>query len=1221
MSRQWTAAQSTAINTRNKTLLVSAAAGSGKTATLTERIIRSLTDSAKPADISKMLIVTFTRAAADELKSRIFSALSEALARNPSDSHLTSQLIKLGSAHICTIDSFYLELVRSNFSTLGLSASFRIADTSELEILEKSVMEETIEFMYETNESFPAFAECFTGTRNADKLSEVLLKLMSHTVSVPEGVEFLRLSAEQTKQDADREADFFDTKFGAVLRQQAIDFTEHCIHAFTTFREAVAEDPILSAAMLPSFIYDETFCRELLSSLQRENDGYLYTKITLEHFEPIRLKGLKAEFKTEKSESLKDMRKKLHDSLRGMAKSSFSKEPAVISRALADTARYTELLYLTLREYETRITAQKTRRNILDFNDIRRQTLRLLVNENGSPTQIALQYARQFSDIYIDEYQDVDPVQDLIFRAISRPDNRFMVGDIKQSIYSFRGAEPQVFADYRSTFPHVANAKEDDENMTVFMSENFRCDSSVIDFTNLVCSRIFSVCTKSIGYRSDDDLVFAKNPPCENYHAPAVEVAVVLQEKAEGNWTEDPSEPESEAPEKKQLEAAYIAEEIRRLLAEEVKADGTPILPGDIAVLFRSRSMSEYLSKELNLRGILTSESDGVRYFENPDVLMVLCFLNTVDNPHQDIFLTGTLRSPLFGFDMNDLIRIRQSCDSSFSLYDALVTCKDGEDELALRCRHFDEVLLRLRQHASSLPVDRFLRVLFESEEFVASGLLDDGSGIGTDGNLLRLYEYARTFETGTFKGLCNFIEFINTIIEEDRKMKIPPKGSSPDRVNLMTVHQSKGLEFPVCFLCGCSNRFNRKDQQSDLLFEYPTGVAMKIADSTGFARINTPMREALAANLGTKQTEEEMRVLYVALTRARERLYVTAVSSSTEEKLMQQAASRAVFCDRHTLLHCNSYLDWILIPFADPAAHPRNCRLSFVAAISSSEKTVTEEEFRPTEEIPAIKEDLALTERLKKTFAFRYPYADLRRIPAKLSVSRLSPTVLDENDTSVSLFEEKKKTAVPDFFMGVKNHIPTAAERGTATHLFFQFCDFSRIQTYGIQEEIARLAEKRFIPPNIASLIHVEDLERFLNSELLAEIQKAKTVIREQRFNLFLSPKFFTEDPDFCAKLIDEKLAVQGVIDLILITEDNQLCLYDYKTDRLSIREQKDPSLAAKRINELHSLQLSYYAHAAALLFDRPCDRLSVYATQVGKLFDIKPRPLTVPKDNIDIL
>ncbi len=1220
MSRQWTAAQSTAINTKNKTLLVSAAAGSGKTATLTERIIRSLTDPTEPADISKMLIVTFTRAAADELKSRIFSALSEALAKNPSDRHLTSQLIKLGNAHICTIDSFYLELVRSNFSVLGLSASFRIADTSELEILEKSVMEETVEFMYETNEAFPAFAECFTGTRSADKLSEVLLKLMSHTVSVPEGIEFLRLSAEQTAQDADCETDFFNTKFGAILRRQAIDLVEHCFGVFSASCEAIAEDPILTNAMLPSFSYDESFCRELLTELKSESDGYLHAKTKLEHFEPIRLKGLKAEFKTENSENLKDMRKKLHDSLRDMAKNSFSKEPAVISRALADTAHYTELLYLTLREYEMRITAQKSRRNILDFNDIRRQTLRLLVNSDGTPTEIALQYAEQFSDIYIDEYQDVDPVQDLIFRAISRPTNRFMVGDIKQSIYSFRGAEPQVFSNYRSTFPHMAAAKETDESMTVFMSENFRCDSSVIDFTNLVCSRIFSACTDSIGYRSDDDLVFAKKPPYEDYHAPLVEVAVILQEKAEDNLTEESVDSDSEAPEKKQLEAIYIAEEICRLLAEEVKADGTPFLPGDIAVLFRSRSMSEYLSRELNQRGILTSESDGVRYFENPDVLMVLCLLNTVDNPHRDIFLTGTLRSPLFGFDMNDLIRIRQSCDASFSLYDALVSCKDGEDELALRCRRFDEVLLRLRQHAMALPVDRFLRVLFESEEFIASGLLDDGSGAGTGGNLLRLYEYARTFEAGTFKGLCNFIEFINTIIEEDRKLKIPPKGSSPDRVNLMTVHQSKGLEFPVCFLCGCANRFNRKDQQADLLFEYPTGIAMKIADSTGFARINTPMREALAANLAMKQTEEEMRVLYVALTRARERLYVTAVSPSTEEKLMQQAAARASFCDRHTLLRCNSYLDWILIPFADPMVEPHRCRLSFVAAVSKATDVLVEE-VRSPKTTPMAKEDPALTEHLRQVFAFRYPYADLRRIPAKLSVSRLSPTVLDENDTSVSLFEEEKKAPIPDFFMGVKNHHATAAERGTATHLFFQFCDFSRIQTYGVREEIARLTEKRFLPSNIAELIHVEDLERFLNSDLLAEIQRAKSVIREQRFNLFLSPELFTEDSAFAARLTDEKLAVQGVIDLILITEDNRLCLYDYKTDRLSKLEQADPSLAAKRMNELHGLQLSYYAHAAALLFDRPCDRLCVYATHVGRLFDIAPRPLAVPKETIDIL
>jgi len=1218
MSRQWTPAQCAAMNTRNKTLLVSAAAGSGKTATLTERIIRSITDPQHPADISKMLIVTFTRAAAEELKSRILRALSEELAKNPSDRHLTSQLIKLGSAKICTIDAFYLELIRSHFSTLGLPASFRIADTAELEILSRSVMEETVEYFYETDESFPAFAECFAGTRSMDQLTNVLIDLDVQAASVPEGIEFLKTCAKQTQDDANK--DFFATGFGTILCDRSLNFAEHALSVFQSAYKYLQDIPEIAAAMLPSFSYDLDFCKMLVEALKDPENGYVRAKELLESFSPIRLKRLKSELATEESENFKSLRTKLHTQLRDLGKKSFSKSPESIRRAMEDTARYTDKLYQVLKEFEDRISEEKKRRSILDFNDVRRNTLRLLVNADGSPTSVALQYAEQFSDVYIDEYQDVDRVQDLIFRSISRSDNRFMVGDIKQSIYSFRGAEPQVFAEYRNLFPNLSSeAAKSSNSATIFMSENFRCDSNVILFTNMICSRVFSACADSIGYQKEDDLVFAKPIELESYESPTVNVTVLLSEKNSQSDEEDQDD-DVDPLEKKELEAEYVALEIERLLHHEKKANGTAIMPGDIAILFRSRSMSDYLAKALQKRGILTSENDGDRYFENPDVLMTLCLLNTVDNPHRDVFLAGTLRSPLFGFSMDDLIRIRSYCNDTYSLYDALVAYKQETNSLAEKCRQFDELLENLRYHASALPVDRFLRVIMESDLFLSSGILSAQNETGDGGNLLRLYEYARTFEAGSFKGLYNFIEFINTIIESDQKMKVPPKGSSPDRVNLMTIHQSKGLEFPVCFLCGMGNRFNRQDQYESLLFEYPAGVAMKISDSTGFARINTPMREALVANTEIRQIEEEMRVLYVALTRARERLYVTANSTSTEDSLMKSAASRARFCDRHTLLRCNSYLDWILIPLADPSTDQSCCTLSFLTArdlLSFEEKYVNDPCVPGSPEVS----NSELAELLREKYAFVYPYADFRRIPAKLSVSRLSPDALDENDSSVDLFEASRTTTVPDFFVTDQPTKATAAERGTATHLFLQFCDFGYAKRNGVQAEISRLAEKRFIAPQMVDLIYSQELERFLESDLFAQIQGSKKIIREQRFNIFLSPENFSMNEKFRKKIQNEKLAVQGVIDLILIDDKGNLMLYDYKTDRLTREELENPVLAQDKMNRVHGLQLSYYAHAASLLFGKPCDRVCVYSTHAGRLLDIIPQPLTVSDEILDTL
>lgn len=1221
MERQWTPAQSAAMNIRNKTLLVSAAAGSGKTATLTERIIRSLTDREAPADISKMLIVTFTRAAAEELKNRIFSALSKALAKDPANRHLTNQLVKLGSARICTIDSFYLELVRSNFSQLGIPASLRIGDGAELEVLRKTVMEEVVDSFYDTREEFPAFAECFTGTRSADRLCTILLDLYMSVSSVPEGVEFLRINAEGMKRDADAQTDFFSTAYGQILCSRTADTVRYCLSVFESACAYLSECEAHATALLPSFDYDRTFCLLLLDALKNREEGYHRTKDLLESFQPIALKRLKSEFITEESESYKALRTRLHAKLRELAKKSFSKEPKTILRAMKDTTRYTSLLYELLKQFEARFSEEKLRRGIMEFNDVRRLTLRLLVDEHGEATPTAKQYAKEFTDIYIDEYQDVDQVQDMIFRAISTKTNRFMVGDIKQSIYGFRGAEPQVFSNYRATFPeHQDPSATDSNELTVFMSENFRCDESVIRFTNLICSRLFSACADSIGYRAADDLVFSKRKPSEDYQSPAVKIAVLLTTPDVGE--DETGEEEQEPLEKFEAEAAYIASEIHRLISQETKADGTPILPGDIAVLFRSRKISPFVAQALREYGILSSESDGDRYFENPDVLMVLCLLNAIDNPHRDIFLAGALRSPIFGFSMDDLIRIRRSSDDTYSLYDALLSYKEGEDELARKCRDFDHTLSSFRKNAKTLPVDRFLRTLFESDSFIASGLVSDRTESGDGGNLLRLYEYARTFEAGSFKGLYNFIEFINTIIEDDKKMKVPPKGTSPDRVNLMTIHQSKGLEFPVCFICGTGAWFNREDQRSSLLFEYPTGVAMKISDSTGFARINTPMREALAANSGIRQSEEEMRVLYVALTRARERLYVTATSKVSKEKIMKQAASRAKFSSRYSLLNCNCYLDWILTSLADPTVHADYCKLSFYSAqqITEPNSPIDSEEEKEPSCQPAIL-DQALCAELKEKFSFRYPYTDFRRIPAKMSVSRLSPDILDETDDSIDLFEQEHRTRIPDFFISGKQSASGAAERGTATHLFLQFCDFANAKKNGINEEISRLVEKRFIPQGIADLLYTEELETFLHSELMTYIENASQIIREQRFNLFLSPDQFTTQPYLKDMLRGENMAVQGVMDLVLIDGEGRITLFDYKTDRLREEERQNPALAARQMNRTHGLQLSYYAQAVSLLFDRPCDRVCVYSTHAGRLFDIDVLPLTIPPSVIDNL
>ncbi|MBE6667294.1 MAG: helicase-exonuclease AddAB subunit AddA [Ruminococcaceae bacterium] len=1214
--RIWTKGQSAAINLRGRTLLVSAAAGSGKTATLTERIIRSLTDKEKPSDISKMLIVTFTKAAANELKERIFDALSRALADSPTNRHLNEQLVKLGSANICTIDSFYLNLLRSNFSILGISASARIADASETDILKQRVMDEVIEYFYDNDESFPALSDCFVGTRSINGLSEPLIKLYDDIMGYPEGVEFLKINAELLSDFGNSKTEFFETPYGRTLLSGLRMRLEYYHKLLSSAYAYSVETSEAFAKRALTYELDLEFVDALLSAVNAENPTYNSIRSLFITRSPAKLGSASAEDETAESLFYKTSRGSINSALSEIYDNIFSRTEEALCHELIATSVYVSKLYEVLSEFFRRFCEEKERRNIMDFPDIRRHTYRLLIDEKGEPTPIALKYREQFTDIYIDEYQDVDRVQDKIFSAIAN-DNRFMVGDIKQSIYGFRGAEPEVFADYKRRFfeidpEHTELIPDGERETTVFMSENFRCDKNIIDFTNLVCSRLFASCASSIGYSSADDLRFSKPLPNDDYTSPKVDVSVIITKAKESDGEEKSKrkKADTDEPSNAEIEAEYIAEKIEYLINNEKKADGSPILPGDIAIIYRANSSVAILSDALRKRGFLCSEGGGDGYFESPDVLLVLSLLNVIDNPHRDIHMAGTLCSPIFGFTLDDLVKIRLNGTPAGSLYDSLLEYSQRDDSLAELCRDFEAKLSELRASSRALPVDRFLRILFESEIFASTGLFSDRNDYGEGGNLLRLYEYARTFESGSFKGLYNFIEFINSLIEEKKVLEVTAKDKSPDRINLTTMHHSKGLEFPVCFICGMGSRRNTRSLSKSLLYENSTGIAMKLSDSTGFARINSPAREAIKERILVQGAEEEMRILYVALTRARERLYLTATSNKSEEELLTKAYMQAKHSCPFLINSCTSFLDWILMPFADDSVNTECCELRFIYP-EKAEVLDEQENGNTVTEAATIEADPALYEKLCRDFAFEYPHRELLRIPAKLSVSKLSPDILDSDDGSCELFGKPLETRIPDFFISGKPSLASASERGTATHLFMQFCDIENARRSGASEELSRLVLHGFIPQNIADIIYVDELEKFVHGELADKIASSARVIREQRFNLLIPAEAFSQNDERIKRLSGESLAVQGVIDLILIDKDGNIELYDYKTDRLTKNELISPSLAAKKMNDTHGLQLSYYAYAVSELFGKKCSRVAVYSTHSAELYDIEPVPL----------
>ena len=1183
----WTPAQSAAIETRGKDLLVSAAAGSGKTATLTERIIRSLKDTEHPADISKMLIVTFTRAAASELRAKIFKALSEALAKDPSNRHLAAQLIKTTSAKICTIDSFYLDMIRENFSSLGLPSNFRIADTAECELLAKECMSDIISKHYDADtDGFSAFAECFVGVRGGDRLPEILLSLYESISAYPEGIDFLLECADKYASFA--ECDFFESPFGDVLAGGVEDAFKYYADVLSDGCEQMLSDEKLKTAYLPSFSYDHRFCTEAVEILKSRS--YERAKAHMGSYSPISLKSVRGDLPEEILLS-KEKRTEITKAIRDTQKKSFSLSPEQISRAMLHSRQITLQLHALLSDFERTFSEEKLRRSALDFSDIRRYALKLLVDKDKNPTEVAINMSLKFTDIYIDEYQDVDRVQDMIFRAISNGKNRFMVGDIKQSIYGFRGAEPHVFAGYREKFPlHGTSAAEDSPAESIFMSNNFRCDENIIDFTNLVCSYLFGICSENIGYCKEDDLRFTKQKPSDDFVSQKVTLAIVTPPE------DEESDYVSNAENNRESEAKYIAAKISELLRSGKLANGERVHPEDIAIMFRSGSIKPYLKAALDEAGIAYSGGDDNKYFESPDVLLVLSVLNVIDNPHRDIHLAATLYSPLFSLTLDDLVRIRKTESGAHSLYDALCEyIAENDDELSSKCRDFISTLDEWRELTQSMTVNKLLRRIFSSRRFLLSG-------ISNSENLRILYEYARKFEAGAYRGLYDFIEYLNRMIANGTKLEGAATDGAVGRVSLITVHHSKGLEYPVCFLCGTSGQFNKSEFKDSMLFEYSTGVAMKLADGTGFARVNTPMREAIISKLLTAQIEEEMRVLYVALTRAREKLFVTGSSTKPRDDLLTAAKERRVYSGKHTLLKCRSPLEWILTSLSGLDISSL-CELEFIdpTKIKSAKAAKAIAESVASE---ALKNE-ELYEKLTADFEYEYPYLHLSRVPAKISVSRLSPDVLDEKDDTLALFDTDKKASVPRILLGESGSAPSPAARGTSTHLFLQFCNFERAKAHGIDEEIARLIEARYIPREAKDEMFADELEKFFDSELYSEIISARRVIREQRFNILMPSSNFSKDEDFI-KATDEPLAVQGVIDLIIIDRDGNVSVYDYKTDRLSRAERESDALLAHKMRTLHAEQLGYYKIAAERLFGKEVKRVAVYSTQAAKTVDI---------------
>ncbi len=1243
---QWTPAQLCAMELEGRDVLVSAAAGSGKTATLTERIIRSLTEvdeNGRPrGDISRMLIVTFTRAAAAELRSRISRALSEAIAEQPDNRYLYRQLLALGSAQICTIDAFYQQPVRAHFERLGLPSSFRLADDAELMPLKEQLLDRLIDHHYEIASSAPAdeaapldalsgnaFAlamDDLLSNRDKGDTAALLLGLFEKLIAFPEGIELLRLGAERLTQQA--ELPFVRSEEGRVLTEALcaeLDSHQAFLHRAC---DLLKTDDRTSAKYLPAFSHDLDTVETVLSDLRAAR--WDLAGEHLRAYAPERLGALKNACDLGFDvEPIKARRSEITKALRALAPRYFAHTEDELHAQMRHTARTQRMLYTLLSDYDRAIRDEKNRRGVLDFSDVRRYLLQLLVDGNGQPTDLARSLSESYDAVYIDEYQDVDTVQDLIFSIVGAGGKRFMVGDIKQSIYSFRGAEPSIFAEYRKRFPVVRSAEDEalsDGGNCVFMSDNFRCDRPVIRFTNAVCGYAFEGCPDTLGYQREDDLTCSKRPPREDYEPTPVRV-VLLETPPRDEQTDDPDPQNALNP-----EAVWVADEIARLLRSEHRADGKPLTPGDIAILMRSTTMAGDVVKALRAHGIETSYAARDNLATHPDMTLMVNLLSVIDNPRDDVPLMGLFSTPSSPLSLADILAARGAGDGSASLYDDLcAACDNAEiewsDETRRTVRAFLSHLERWRALAETLPIDRLLRKLY-GEPFLAP--------LASTPALLALYDRARHYQNASFCGLYQFLPYFRRLLADPKGLSADGLREGEDAVHVLTIHKSKGLEFPVVFVCGCASRFNEEDTRAPLMFDRALGAAARIYEADTAALTETVTRHAIATRLSERQTEEEMRVLYVALTRARERLYVTARLRSQAQNAIH-AANRPTRGDRHAILSAKCYLDWILAALAPDnrteemeevelvIENRENFRHPHVhGAISQSEASEGQPQPAPVGGDEQFYRDILAHHR-----DYVDPRALVRRLPTKAAASKLRTAMLDGAfsaedfgaDTDGAKVRTDEPTELSEAYVRHRIELmqraqkpfdellqdgkrATAAERGTATHLFLQHCDFSRLAQNGVTREAECLISDGFLSRRTAELMHRDQLERFCSSELFRlATGKGARVWRELRFDRFIPYARLTHNEALAKQLEEYTLYVQGSIDLLLEAADGTLWLCDYKTDRIRAA---DESAIREQLLADHADQLRIYAEAVEGLFGRRPDHILIYSLPLGKTVEL---------------
>ena len=1164
--RVWNSDQLDAITSFGGNILVSAAAGSGKTAVLVERVIRMLTDEEHPVDADRLLIVTFTKLAAAEMRTRINAELSRLFSENPGDSRLSRQILLMERAHIGTIHSFCSEVVRENSSLLGIMPDPSIADEDDAADISFSALEETIEKYYaEGDPVFAELSETLGGGRNDSGLEEAVLSLYGFISALPHYEDWLseKLSL------YDPTIPVGSTVWGKVLFDHAHSVLVH-------YKEAAeymaAECERLGCEKYATMFRDDVFVLERL--IEHCNTA------EWDHFKRIINEPgfMKKPVVKDADEMLKARVKEIRDGYCGstsyiqkyLAKD-FSVSEAEFREDIADLYPKIECLFRVALDYDKRFSALKREKGLLDYTDLEQFTLSLLTekNEHGEyvPTEVAKDIAGRFDHILIDECQDINKVQDTIFRTISKGDNLFFVGDVKQSIYRFRQAMPTLFLEKRASWPLFGEEKT--FPATIILGKNYRSRKNIADAVNFIFKAIMSAEGAEIEYDESEMLI----PEAVFPESSAIRNEFMLIESDRDST---------------RSEADAVAEKILQMVSSGAtvteKGETRPMRYSDICILLRAtRGRAEVFLSALRKRGINCRSENDKGFLSRPEVAAVLDVLKAVNNPLLDIPLAGAMLSEMFLFTPDELAKIRYD-SRKLPLYSSVKKAAEDGNEKA---KNFIETLDILRKSAAYERADCVIERLYDMTAFPQVMRSCDEGELKLS-NLRLLIKYAADREKAGAHGLSSFIRFIGRL--EERKSDLKPAGSTgsgSNCVRIMTVHASKGLEFPVVFLCGTARQFHNERTDSPLLHP-ELGFACPRRDPLSGARFPTVPQLALKHELRRYNLAEEMRILYVALTRPKENLIITCCKKDCG-KYLSSVAEDARFekrLDPFTVISAKSQSDWILAAllrhpdaknFRDIAGLeeefvvPDDSRWNFTfGGIDAEEETAKEEEkakAAPDEEIFRI-----LMEREK----WKYPFASSERIPAKAGVSSLTHQEMHKK----LLFSAKPSGS------GL-----SGADRGTALHTFMQFCDFEKAKA-DPKAEIIRLTEKRFITEKQAKVIDPRKVTAFFESELYKRIEKSAEVYRELRFVRGLS----AAELGYEGASEEDKITVQGVADCVF-DENGKYIVVDYKTDFVE---------EIGELSERYSAQLNMYKRLLSESLGKEVSSAIIWSFHFGKEMEV---------------